>query len=346
MAVAACTGELPEQAPVEIMLIPAGTFRARDGRPEGCGSWRLDAVAAARVIAQADEAVGEFVIDYEHQTLHAEDNGKPAPAAGWFKKLEWREGDGIYAVDVRWTAKAKALIGAGEYRYISPVFEYDKKTGVVTAILMSALTNYPALDGHSDLAARAAAKFQLQEEGKVDREKLIALLGLAAAASDEQIEQGLAALKARAGEADSKDAEMAALKTAKDTEIASLKAKGGKPDPAKYVPVETFESLKTEVAALKTAQTSSTVADLVKQGIADGKLLPVQEDWAVELGNSDTAALKSYLNKTPAIAALTGSQSGGQAPAREGADGLTADELAVCSNLGISAEEYKKSLSA
>jgi phage I-like protein len=70
--------------------------------------------------------------------------------------------------------------------------------------------------------------------------------------------------------------------------------------------------------------------------------LPVQKDWATELGNKDVAALKSYLEKTPAIAALKGSQTRGKSP--EGADDevLTADELAVCKNLGISAEDYKK----
>ncbi len=350
VAVAACAGELPAAAPSEIMLIPAGSFRARDGRPKDSGRWQLNAEAAARIIAQADSGAGDFVIDYEHQTLHAEDNGQPAPAAGWFKKMDWRPGDGLYATDVRWTAKARALIEAGEYRYISPVFEYDKKSGVVSAVLMAALTNYPALDGHSDLAARAAAKFHIihitKEDEKVDRKQLIALLGLEAAATDEQIEQGLTALKAKAGAADGKDAKIAALKTANDAEIMALKAKGGgKPDPAKYVPVTAFEALKTEVAALKSEQTSNTVADLVKQGIADGRLLPVQEEWATELGNSDTAALKSYLAKTPAIAALTGSQSKGKEP-EKGPDGLTADELAVCRNFGISAEEYKKSQAA
>ena len=334
VAVAACVVELTGGAvPTEIQLVPAGEFRARDGRPAGVKAWRLDAASAARIIDAAARAVGDFVIDYEHQTLLSEENGLPAPAAGWYKKLEWREGVGLHAVDVRWTTRAKAHIEAGEYRYISPVLQYDGKTGVVLAVRMAALTNYPALDGHSDLAVRAAAKFQstTQEENDVDRKQLIAMLGLADDAGDTQITEALASLKAKAATAEQKD-----------TEIAGLKASAGTPDPAKFVPLATFESLKAEVAVLKSTQTTSEVGALVKQGLEDGKLLPVQEDWAKELGNKDIAALTSYLAKTPDIAALKGNQSGGSAPAGEGAEGLNGTELAVCKNLGISAEEYKK----
>ncbi|MHB1183389.1 MAG: phage protease [Desulfobulbia bacterium] len=333
VAVAACVVELSGVVPTEIQLVPAGEFRARDGRPEDVAFWRCDAEAAARIIAKAEAAVGDFVIDYEHQTLLSEKNGQPAPAVGWFKKLEWREGDGLYAVDVRWTVKARAWIEANEYRYISPVLEYDKKTGVVLAVLMAAVTNYPALDGHSDLAVRAAAKFQstTQEEDDVDRTQLIAMLGLADDASDKQITEALTALKAKAATADQKD-----------TEIAGLKAAAGSPDPAKFVPLATFESLKAEVAALKSTQTTTEVGALVKKGLDDGKLLPVQEAWAKELGDKDLAALKSYLEKTPAIAALKGSQSGGKGEDVGGGDGVSAAELAVCKNLGITAEEYTK----
>lgn len=347
VAVAACVVELSGVVPTEIMLCPAGEFRARDGRPTEVKAWRMGAEAAARIIAEAEAATGDFVIDYEHQTLRSEENGQPAPAGGWYKKLEWREANGLYAVDVRWTPRAKAHIEAGEYRYISPVLRYDKKTGLVLAVLMAALTNYPALDGHSDLAVRAAAKFQTttQEEDDVDRKQLIAMLGLADDASDEQITAALTALKAKAAITDQKDTEITDLKAAagqKDTEIAGLKASAGNPDPAKFVPLATFESLKSEVAALKSTQTTTEVEALVKKGIEDGKLLPVQEAWAKELGGKDIAALTSYLEKTPAIAALAGGQSGGRGPAVEGADGLTGAELAVCKNLGITAEEYKE----
>ncbi len=100
----ACTVALAAER--EIQLLPAGEFAARDGRPGKGGKWKIDAAIAAALIALAEARTTPFVLDYEHQTLHAERNGQPAPAAGWFKTLEWREGKGLYATDVQWTERA------------------------------------------------------------------------------------------------------------------------------------------------------------------------------------------------------------------------------------------------
>lgn len=359
VAIAACVFDLSGGAvPTEIQLTPSGTFRARDGRPEGLPGWEIDHVIAQRVILRMTNMAGDLVIDYEHQTLNTEKNGQPAPAAGWFKgaNVEWREGDaqgsanaatagmpksgaGLFATNVEWTDAAKAQIAAKEYRYLSPVIAYDKTTGEVLAILMVALTNYPAIDGLGDLAAVAAARFHLstqsvEEEHPVERKQLIAMLGLDDSATDEQIEQAIEALKAKAATADQKDTEIAALKT---------KA----PDPAKFVPLADFEALKTEVVALRATNTASEVDALIKTGIDDGKLLPVQESWARELGTKDLAALKAYLDKTPAIAALKGTQTGGMAPEGDAGGGeLDGIALAICKQMGVDPVEYKKTLAA
>ena len=339
VAVAACMADLAEGgAPSEILLIPAGRFRARDGRPQGVPGWFLTAEGAARIIAQAEAVAGDFVIDYEHQTLKAEENGQPAPAAGWFKRMEWRDGEGLFAVDVRWTDHARAAIEAGEYRYTSPVFEWDRRTGEVLAVLMAALTNFPAIDGHSDLAARAAARFRTQEEDDtVDREQLIELLGLEADATDEQINQALVALKTKAESLEQKEAEIAALKR---------EAEQNRPDPAKYVPVSAFEALKADVAELRAERQSREVEALINEGLESGKLLPAQEEWVRDLGGRDIEALRAYLDKTPAIAALRGTQTGGKAPAGDGEPNLDEAELAVCRQLGIDPEEYRKQSAA
>lgn len=77
---------------------------------------------AERLIAAADARDTPYVLDYEHQTLRAAKNGLPAPAAAFFKKLEWRDGEGLFAIDVEWTAAAAAMVEAKEYRFISPYF--------------------------------------------------------------------------------------------------------------------------------------------------------------------------------------------------------------------------------
>ena len=150
---AACTVAPLTGAEKAFRLIPAGMFRTTDGRPVGLPGWILTASNAAAIIGAAAARVDDFLIDYEHQTLHASKSGQPAPAAGWFKRLEWREGQGLFAVDARWTARASAMIAAGEYRYLSPVFGFDAKTGEVQSLRSAAITNDPALDGLTDIAA-------------------------------------------------------------------------------------------------------------------------------------------------------------------------------------------------
>lgn len=148
---AACTVALSSGGNT-IQLLPAGEFRARDGRPEGIDAWSLDAESAADLIANSAGKV-KTVIDYEHQSLRADDSVQPAPAAGWFKAMEWREGQGLFATDVEWSDKARQMIQSGEYRYLSPVIAYDQTTGVVGKLISAALTNNPALDGMEELTA-------------------------------------------------------------------------------------------------------------------------------------------------------------------------------------------------
>ena len=148
-----------------VRILPAGACQSKDGRPASVtqgriSHWRLDASNAAAVIAARRNGEQGFVIDYEHQTLNKATNGQPAPAAGWFKGLEWREGQGLFMVQIEWTERARAMISGGEYRYLSPVFGFDSQTGAVTYIHSVALTNDPALIGLADLAAATAAPHQ------------------------------------------------------------------------------------------------------------------------------------------------------------------------------------------
>ncbi len=345
IALAACTAALaPGESSQVVRLFPAGAFRARDGRPQNAAAWRIDRDIAARVIARAAAKADDCVIDYEHQTLHAEKNGQPAPAAGWFKTLEWREGDGLYATDVRWSARAKTSIDAGEYRYFSPVFHYHPKTGEVLDVLMAAVTNYAAVDGLTDLVSRAAARFSFdpEEEDTTVKEELIKLLGLKEGASEQEIQQAVVALKAKVDESATQ------LQTA-NTEIAALKAKTGadaEPDPEKYVPVKVVTELQGQIAALSGQVVGREVDELVGQAIKDGKLLPAMESWARDLGKKDVAALKSYITAAVPVAALKGTQTGGKGP-EGGADGDLGEEaLAVCRQMGVDPAEYKKNLPA
>lgn len=44
-------------------------------------AWRINQAIATRVIERFNARANPAVVDYEHQTLHKETNGQPAPAA-------------------------------------------------------------------------------------------------------------------------------------------------------------------------------------------------------------------------------------------------------------------------
>lgn len=300
--------------PTEFRLLPAGRFAAADGsgRPAGIPQgWLLDDAAAARLVAAALARASDYVIDYEHQTLNAAANGKPAPAAAWFKRLEWRPGDGLYAVDVRWTDRAAQLIAAGEYKYVSPVFSYAAD-GRVLALGPAALTNNPGLDGLTDLAALSAL-FPHEEVSPM--KELLKALGLAETATEAE---ALAALTA--------------LKSTHQGELAKLTAQA--PDPAKYVEVGTLTALRgelatasAELAELKAKESAAGVDKVVVAALAAGKLTPATEKWARELGTKDPAALTAFIDAAPVVVKPGESQTGGAKPAGGGPD--VADSAAI-----------------
>jgi len=322
-----------------IQLFPAGEFDAPRGSMRGSGTWKLNALIAATLIARVAQRKNPIPIDYEHQILNADQNGRPAPAAGWVDphSLEWRDGDGLYAA-VKWTDRAKAHIKADEYRYISPVFPYSKSTGAVLDLLHASLTNVPAIDGMDSVSALAAAKFGLNQSNEEPQmEELLKLFGLASDAGEVKV---IAACKAMI----QKNADLQADLTKKEEAIAA--AKTSTPDPAKFAPIAVVTELQTEVAALKSSNAKRDVDDLIEPAIADGRLVGDENiKWARELGESNFAALKTYIDNAQPIAALSGNQTQGKKPTGLNAEGELSDEgLAVCKQMGIDPEEYKKTL--
>ena len=358
--VAALTVELPNQLGpglAVIQVLPAGEFRAYDGRPGDVAAWRMDATTARRLQEWMAARGRDLVIDYDHHTLTTGTTGQKAIAAGWIKGLEWRAGQGLFAT-VEWTPAARAHIAAKEYRYISPVFTYDEQ-GYPLALLHVALTNDPALDGMDEVrlaaASRAAAgtalggalsspPAQSLKECNMDEllKALFALLGLADDASEED---ALAALQEYADAAKANADQVASLTadvTKKDQEVAALKANtGGTPDPAKFVPVAALSGLQAEVAVLKADARTREVDGMVAAALSAGKLTPALEAWARDLGKQDPKQLKAYLEQAPAIAALSGTQTGGRKP-DAGNGQLNDDELAVCSAMGLDPKAFAK----
>ncbi|WNL39830.1 phage protease [Halomonas sp. PAMB 3232] len=327
-------------------LMPSGTFHAPRGAAEGTGPWHLSADAAQAIIRLAAARSTDIAIDYEHQTLYAEQNGKPAPAAGWIdpRSLEYRE-DGLYGA-IAWTAAASAAIEANEYRYLSPVFPYDAQ-GQPLDLLHLALTNTPAIDeGAARLAAaRLSVSHDTPEEiDPVKREQLIATLGLATDATDEQIDTAIAALKAGADDATALRTALGATADAQPAEaVAALKASSttAAPDMSQYVPRAVFDETTQQLAVLKAGNQNAELDTLIKDGLEDGRI-PGQAtaDWLRKQG---LAACKAHLDGAPSIAALKTTQTGGNPPRDDQRkDELSDAELAVCKSMGLTPEQYRQ----
>jgi len=360
IGIAPCSFELVSGA-TEIQLTPSGRFRAKDGRPhEVAQGWYIDNSVAQDVLNAIRGRNDRYVIDYDHQTLYTRENGQPAPAAGWYRgeDVVWREGVGLVATKVEWTPKAAAAIEAKEYRYISPVIVYNRKTGHIADILMAAVVNYAAIDGMAEIERLAAAHFEIsKQEDKTVNELLIAILSalaiLPATATETDLDKVkqvdvLKAIQDMQASQASLSALRKSLALSDDGDVAQaiavLKAnQGGKPDPAQYVPIDTVKALQTQLAALSAKVTGGEVDALVNGAIEDGKLLEAQRAWAVELGSKDLAALKGYLDTAPSIAALKAGQTGGAAGGKN-AHGLTEQQMAVCKGTGVKPEDYAATL--
>jgi phage I-like protein len=145
-------------APEWITLIPAANFKGFDGR----GPYRLD--QPSQVVAATEEMIAKHMtaglpLDFDHATDFAAPEGRQAPAAGWIKQV--RAVNGAIQGRIEWTPKGKDAVEAHEYRYVSPVFEYDDE-GSVVRLLRAALTNNPNLNlpaiASAESARRAAAE--------------------------------------------------------------------------------------------------------------------------------------------------------------------------------------------
>nr|WP_067289873.1 phage protease [Marinobacterium profundum] len=342
-------------------LLPAGRFSAIDGRPFDVpgGHWQIDADIAARLIAQAQAAANDLVIDYEHQTLYSETNGQPAPAAAWFKDMEWREGSGLW-IRPQWTSRARDHIQNGEYKYLSAVFSYDKDSGTPLLMHSAALVNRPGIDGLQALEALSARINRTpthpassppneQEQHPMNEalRQLLAKLGIEIAAdaslTDEQGTAALAALSALQGQA--------TQAKALETEVAALKAGAGSAgaqavDLSKYVPAATYNALVTEMATLKAGSDQTSVEQLLKDARSEGRVLASEQDYLEQFAaQQGVAALKSLIEARPAVVALRATQTHDKVPPKDKAkdDDLSAEDLAVLKATGLSKADFLKS---
>ncbi|MDR0673333.1 MAG: phage protease [Zoogloeaceae bacterium] len=267
LAIRLDAADLPEG--MNAHLFPDGEFAAGDGRPAALTGgrlqvWKMGAAIAARLVKALD-AEKPILYDYEHDSA----TGKGSRAAGWIDRLAHVAGRGLFA-HVEWTPGAAEAIARKEYRFSSPYFAFDAKTGAVTRLISVALTNVPAL---ADLSAVGLHLHQPVKETPMDAEQLAALTlerdtlktqCAALTAERDALKTAVAALEAEKTKADEAAAQTAAAALEAEKE-ALLAGSAEKLTP----PLK--ESLKTlSLDALKIALAALPASPLTK-GQTDGK---------------------------------------------------------------------------
>ena len=324
-------------APVrEIQLLPLGRIEARDGR-----SWILrDAAHAREVVAatQARVAPQDLMVDYDHQAAFAigPDKGGRAEASGWIdpSTLTVRE-DGIWA-SVSWTAEAKAKLLARAYRYISPYFGSDPKTGLITRIFNVGLVNQPAI---RELAAAASASHQ---PGNIASMKtILTALGLKDDATEVEACASIAALTQAASSAEHLSAASVALglkaeATGEEVVAAASAAVAARPDPAQFVPIAALTEVTDKLKVINEERATAAVDDAT----AAGKLTPALRQWGIDLFNQDEARFAAFVQGQPAVLPTgTGKAAGKVVPDKAV---LTDEDRQACAALGVPEADFLK----
>jgi len=318
-----CTELPPTGAPGRVQPLPPGpAVTGRDGR-----AWRFDADDGVRVIDAFTARAAALPIDWEHASQHRAPNGEPAPAAAWIERLELGVDGSLWGV-VEWTERGAAQVAAREYRYLSPVFDYEVDSGHIARLVSAGLTNLPNL--------HLQALNHEHEEIEMNRTALfiaaLATLGLAADAADDAIAVAINQLKAAADDATAR----------------ALNAEKAQPTLERYVPRADYDALATRAAnaeqALRereTAEHKAAVDGAIDAALRAGKITPATVEYH-RASCSDAAGLerfRAFVGAAPVIGAAT--DLGTRKP--EGsASALNAEERAVCQATGVSEEEFVK----
>jgi phage I-like protein len=178
-------GNEKKEPPKEFRIFPAGIIKTRKG------DFLFDEQASAALMDAYEDHGVDLTVDYDHHTLYTS-SGVKAISAGWFH-LALRDGE-LWATDVNWNPPAVEHFAKGEYRYFSPLFDFERSSLRITNLINNALTNTPAMDGIEALIAASATATGDAAMNEEEIKKLLAKVTALETASTEKDRQ-IAALQ-------------------------------------------------------------------------------------------------------------------------------------------------------
>lgn len=307
-------------APDWIELIPAGfDVQGRDGRawinpdPEG-------------VVAATTARSLPLPLDWEHATETRAPQGLDAPAAGWIEEVAIREGGSIWG-RVDWTLRGRAMVEAKEYRFVSPVFAFDKVTGVIRRLISAALTNTPnllltALNRHSGDEDTDQPHSEPPEKPLSIATQLAAVLGLAANATEADIVAAVTEAKAS-----NRQVDLSSYAPRADLDAAVNRANAAE---AKLAEREAADHEKAIETAINAAQDA-------------GKVIPASAETyrAMCREKGGLERFQALVPTLPVIAGAAESRASNKAENANSGSDLTDEERAVCRALGQDEATFK-----
>lgn len=307
--------EMPQDgiAPEWIELLPAGrVITGRDGR-----TWIND--KPEELLAAFAAGSKDLPIDWEHSSELKARRGEEAPAAAWIKQLEVRA-DGSTWGRVEWTPRGTASVMNREYRYLSPVFKYEKITGRVMRITSCGLTNQP------NLFLDALNSAQPKEEPTMLK-RLLILLGLPESTSEEGALNHITQVKG---------------------DLATALNSAASPPLDKFVPAPDYElalnratTAETSLKAIQDAQLETAINTEIDAALKAGKINPSTKEYHVAQCHQEGGLdrFKQFVAAAPVIA---GDSNLDKKQPGETDTALNAEEQKVCDMMGLSVEDYRK----
>lgn len=306
-------------APEWLELIPAGTVEGVDGR-----SWENP--YPDLVIKRTTARPLEVPLDLNHSTELKAPKGEESPAMAWFTDYEVR--DGAVWGKPAWNAEGTAAVTSRQYRGISPVFKFERGTGVITEIVSVGLVNKPNLHVAALNHDQSPTK---ETEAMSDVAKEIrTALGLADTAT---VADAVTAINSQKSE----------LQTALNREQT--------PSLDKFVPRADYDtalnraqSAETSLQSIKDEQAKSDIEVAINAALEAGKITPASKAYHTAQCQTEGGLerFKAFVDASPVVAdkgAPEGKPDGS-------ATALNAEEKATADALGLSHDDFIKAKGA
>jgi len=326
------------EVPTEFRIFASGA------NPSEKGTFTFSEKSALSVMAEFAQHAKPMLLDYNHGTTIEGALPEQAISAGEFTP-EIRNGE-LWATNVRWTDRAKAMLSAGEYRLFSPYFTHDK-TGQVIRLVNVALTNLPALDG---IAPLVAANANTQDE-EPEMETCTACAALSAQLSAMKTECDALKTKCAAFEkkGDDDDAETTKA-TALRMDVAKLTGQSDAPGAIGVISAwkashDKVAALTAELDGIKATALAAEFTSTLDKAVSDKLITKHQREtfWETQCKGADGKVTASGLSMLSAFVKTAKPVVGGEMPAGGGASpaaALPPSQLVMAANLSVDPAKF------